>query len=251
MSLGLDTFIYYATAPIRALRALALCPLGRRCLLRHCHILQCETLWALNRFVSPTDSGLPEAIAILQPSKPLQAVTRASHVIAPVAVALTAIGQSLDATPLRVNSPARTTTRSRSCSARPRSPDQASRAAPCLPPGSPARSPSRRRSMASIRITGQVGNSAGKAVGGIGGAIGNLLGSGEVGKQIEKFRRQDARPARDFRGNVAVTSRPSSRPHGGSSPTSPAGSISATPAPTSRASRSISATRSNRCSTRR
>ena len=92
---GVDTIIYYATAPIRAFGrsryvrwgVAAICVVG---------LFFGMTLWALDRFV-PTDSGLPEAVAILQPSKPLPPVTRASHVIAPVAVALTAIGQSLDA----------------------------------------------------------------------------------------------------------------------------------------------------------
>ena len=93
---GVDTVIYYATAPIRAF--------GRSRYVRWGVAAFCVvafffgvTLWALDRFIPP-DSGLPEAIAILQPSKPLPPVTRASHVIAPVAVALIAIGQSLDAT---------------------------------------------------------------------------------------------------------------------------------------------------------
>jgi hypothetical protein len=54
------------------------------------------TLWALNRLV-PSDSGLPEALAILKPPASLQPVARASHVIAPVAVSLAAIGHTLDA----------------------------------------------------------------------------------------------------------------------------------------------------------
>ena len=72
---GLNTFIYYATAPIRAF--------GRSRYVRWGVAAFCVaafffgmTLWALDRFV-PTDSGLPEAIAILQPSKPLQAVAKA------------------------------------------------------------------------------------------------------------------------------------------------------------------------------
>lgn len=92
---GLGTFIYYATAPIRLFErsrffrwgVAAACVVG---------IFFSATLWILNRFV-PTDTGLPDALAIMQPTKPLEPVTRASHVIAPVAVALTAIGHSLDA----------------------------------------------------------------------------------------------------------------------------------------------------------
>src|SRR5689334_25248508 len=95
MSRKLDTFIYYATAPLRLFgrsRGFRLA-VGAACIVA---ILYVATIWALNRFM-PADSGLPEALAILQPPKSLQPVTRASQVIAPVAVALTAIGQSLDA----------------------------------------------------------------------------------------------------------------------------------------------------------
>ena len=91
----LDTFIYYVTAPIRLFGRsrrfrLAAAAAG---IIATCYT---ATMWALNRFI-PADSGLPEALAILQPPKALQPVTRASQVIAPVAVALTAIGNSLDA----------------------------------------------------------------------------------------------------------------------------------------------------------
>ncbi|MGE5163798.1 MAG: hypothetical protein ACM3IH_07200 [Sphingobacteriales bacterium] len=97
MSGGFDTFIYYVTAPIRLF--------GRSRYVRWGVAAVCiaglffvATLWALNRFVPPSESGLPEALAILKP--PLQPVTRASHVIAPVAVSLAAIGHTLDtATP--------------------------------------------------------------------------------------------------------------------------------------------------------
>src|SRR5215467_3726152 len=88
-------FIYYATEPIRLFgrsRGFRLA-VGTACIVAMCYA---ATIWALNRFI-PSDSGLPEALAILQPPKSLQPVTRASQVIAPVAVALTAIGQSLDA----------------------------------------------------------------------------------------------------------------------------------------------------------
>src|SRR3974377_2488348 len=54
------------------------------------------TLWALNRFF-PTDSGPPATLAIAHPPPPLRPITRASHVISPVSIALTAIGQPLEA----------------------------------------------------------------------------------------------------------------------------------------------------------
>ena len=82
-----------------------------------------------------------------------------------------------------------------------------------------------------VRITGQIGNTAGKAVGGIGGAIGNLIGGNVVGKQIEDLAVKTLDQRTDFRGNVVVTSRPQLTPSWRLSPTSPAGSIWATPAP--------------------
>src|SRR5689334_16882832 len=95
MSRGLDTFTYYATAPIRLF--------GRSRYFRWSLCAACgvglffvTAQWAINRFVPPSDSGLPEALAIMKPPPPLQPVTRASHVIAPVAVSLAAIGHTLD-----------------------------------------------------------------------------------------------------------------------------------------------------------
>jgi Domain of unknown function (DUF4403) len=201
---GLDRFIYYATAPIRAF--------GRSRYVRWGVAAFCVvalffsvTLWALNRFV-PADSGLPEAVAILQPSKPLQAVTRASHVIAPVAVALSAIGQSLDATAPREfagkndNPITQLLGQAEIGLTVSRGTMSASGQPGTLTVTTPLNG--------SIRITGQVGNSTGKAVGGIGGAIGNLLGNGEVGKQIENLAVKTLDQRTDFRGNVVVTSRP-------------------------------------------
>jgi len=53
-------------------------------------------LWALDRFL-PAESDAKQAVAKLPQLPPLPPVTRASYVIAPVAVALTAIRASLDA----------------------------------------------------------------------------------------------------------------------------------------------------------
>jgi hypothetical protein len=201
---GFDTFIYYATAPIRAF--------GRSRYVRSGFAAFCVaalffgvTLWALDRFV-PTDSGLPEALAILQPPKPLQSITHASHVIAPVAVALSAIGQSLDATAPREfagkndNPVTQLLGQAEIGLTVSRGTMSASGQAGTLTVTTPLNG--------SIRITGQVGNTAGKAVGGIGGAIGNLLGGGEVGKQIENLAVKTLDQRSDFRGNVVVTSRP-------------------------------------------
>src|SRR3970282_2178656 len=91
----LDTIVYAATAPIRlfgrsrrfrlALGALAVVA-----------VFFTITLWALDR-LAPTDTGAKQAVANLPTLPALQPVTRASYVIAPVAVALSAIRTSLDA----------------------------------------------------------------------------------------------------------------------------------------------------------
>jgi Domain of unknown function (DUF4403) len=91
----LDTVIYVATTPIRLFgrsRRFRIA-LGAACIAGVCFA---ATLWALDRFL-PADSGVETAIATLQPPPPLQAVTRSSYVIAPVAVALAAIQRSMDA----------------------------------------------------------------------------------------------------------------------------------------------------------
>lgn len=90
----LDTFIYYATAPVRLF--------GRSRAFR----LACgavvvlgvsfyAALWALDR-VFPSDNDAKKAVAKLPAPPPLPPVTHTSYVIAPVAVALTAIRSSLD-----------------------------------------------------------------------------------------------------------------------------------------------------------
>jgi hypothetical protein len=200
----LDTFIYYATAPVRLFGRslkfrLALCA---ACIIATCYAV---TMWALNRFIPP-DSGLPEALAILQPPKSLQPVSRASQVIAPVAVALTAIGQSLDSTTPRdfagknANPVTQLLGQAEIGLTVTRGTMIASGQSNTLTITTPLNG--------SVRITGQIGNTAGKAVGGIGGAIGNLLGSNAVGKQIEDLAIKTLDQRTDFRGSVVVTSRP-------------------------------------------
>jgi hypothetical protein len=202
---GLDTFIYYATAPIRLFGRSRMFRLG---LAAACvaGLFFAATLWALNRFVPPADSGLSEALAILKPPPPLQPVSRASHVITPVAVSLAAIGHALDtATPREFagknDNPVTQLlgqaeiglTVSRGTMYATGQPNTMTITTPLN---------------GSIRITGQIGNTAGKVVGGIGGAIGGLIGGGAVGKQIDELAMKTLDQRTDFRGNVIVTSRP-------------------------------------------
>jgi hypothetical protein len=204
MSRGLDTFIYYATAPIRLF--------GRSRYFRWslaaasvAGLFFVATLWALNRFLPPADSGLPEALAIMKPP-PLQPVTRASHVIAPVAVSLAAIGHTLDtATPREFagkndNPVTQLLGQAEIGLTVARGTMYATGQSNTLTITTPLNG--------SIRITGQIGNAAGKVVGGIGGAIGGLIGGGDVGKQIDSLAQKTLDQRTDFRGNVLVTSRP-------------------------------------------
>ncbi len=208
MSGGLDTFIYYATAPIRLFgrsRNFRLA-LGAGCIVAVCFA---ASLWLFNRFY-PSDSGRPEALAGLKPPPPLHSVTRASRVIAPVAVALTAIGHTLDAAAPRefagkIDDPA---TQLLLGNAEidytvARGTMSATGQLGTLTINAPL--------TGSVRIAEQSGASAGKAAGGIGDAIAGLIGGSTV-KQINDIAAKAVGQQTDFRGNVVVTSRPQLTP---------------------------------------
>lgn len=200
MTRNVDSFIYYVTAPIRLF--------GRSRIFRLAlglAICFATTMWALNRFI-PADSGLPEALATLKPPRPLQPVAHASQVIAPVAVALTAIADTLDAAAPREfagkndNPVAQLLGEAEIGLTVSRGTLSATGQSNTLTITTPLNG--------SVRITGQIGTTAGKAAGGIGDAIGNLIGSGAVGKQIETIAAKVPDQRTDFRGNAVVTSRP-------------------------------------------
>ena len=95
MSGIVDDIIYDLTAPLRLLgrsrgfrlASLAIIVVG---------VFFAATLWALDRFF-PGATPAAQIVAKLEPLPPLQPLTRASYVIAPVAVALAAIQHSLEA----------------------------------------------------------------------------------------------------------------------------------------------------------
>lgn len=60
----------------------------------------------------------------------------------------------------------------------------------------------------SIQITGELGNQAGRAVGRVGGAIGNLLGSGDVGRQVGDLLGKAVNQKTDINGAVIVNAKP-------------------------------------------
>jgi outer membrane lipoprotein SlyB len=95
MSGIVDDVIYYLAAPLRLfgrsrgfrLASLAVIVVG---------VFFAATLWALDSFF-PSATPAAQVVAKLEPLPPLQPLTRASYVIAPVAVSLAAIQRSLEA----------------------------------------------------------------------------------------------------------------------------------------------------------
>ena len=98
----IDDAIYYATAPLRLfgrsrafrLASLAVIVIG---------VFFAATLLALDRFF-PAATPAAKVVAKLEPLAPLQPLTRASYVIAPVAISLNAIQRSLEASAPRTMS---------------------------------------------------------------------------------------------------------------------------------------------------
>jgi hypothetical protein len=102
MSGWIDDAIYYATAPLRLFgrsRAVRLGTLAAAVIA----VFFAATLWALDRFL-PGATPAAQVVAKLEPLPPLQPLTRASYVIAPVAVSLSAIQRSLEASTPRTMS---------------------------------------------------------------------------------------------------------------------------------------------------
>ena len=97
-----DDVIYYLAAPLRLfgrsrgfrLASLAVIVVG---------VFFAATFWALDRFF-PSATPAAQVVAKLEPLPPLQPLTRASYVIAPVAVSLSAIQRSLEASAPRTMS---------------------------------------------------------------------------------------------------------------------------------------------------
>jgi hypothetical protein len=202
----LDTLLYYATAPIRLFGRSRLF----RMLIGALVVLVAAfygALWALDRFLPETP---PPSFAKLPAPPPLPPTSRASQVVAPVAVALTAIRDRLDATTPREYAGKSDNPVSQLLSKAviglqvARGTMSVSGANDTLTVVTPL--------TGTIHITGQLGSTAGQAVGGIGGAIGGLLG-GSVGKQIQTLATKTLDQTSNFRGNVVVTARPQLMPN--------------------------------------
>ncbi len=158
------------------------------------------TLWALNTF-----TAAPKISPPLAELPPLKAKSRPSFVVAPVAIALTAIRSSLDAAAPRDfngqnNNPvSQLLGKAQIGLTVGRGPLAVTGRSEALTVNVPL--------TGTVHITGEVGSVAGKTVGGIGGAIGGLLG-GNVGKQIETLANKVFDQRTDIKGNVSMVSRP-------------------------------------------
>jgi len=197
----LDTVFYLASAPLRMFgrsRRFRLA-IGAACIVV---AFFAATLWALNRLM-PADSGVETARVILQPSPlpPLQPVTRSSHVIAPVAVALTAIRRSMDAAAPRElagkNDNAVSSLLSKA--------DIGITVArgPMVVNGQPNDLAIVTPITGTLRVTGQIATQAGNLTGG----ITSLLDS-SIGKSIGNLTSKVLDERAELRGNVVVHSRP-------------------------------------------
>jgi hypothetical protein len=194
----LDTVLYYLTAPLRWFgrsRAFRFGLLGALVLGGSFY----GTLWALDRFMSATSA--PQALAQLKPLPALPPVTRASYVIAPVAVALSAIRASLDAAAPReligqnANPVSSLLSKADIDITVARGPLSVNGAPNDLAIGAPLNS--------SLKITGQIATQAGNLTGGLTNFIDSTIGK-TVGNFTSKVLDQRA----DVRGQVTVHSRP-------------------------------------------
>lgn len=203
MSTALDTVVYYVTAPVRLFgrsRRFRLA-VGAVVLLG---LFFTGALAALNYFFPPaSDARL--AVAKLPPLPDLPPVARASEVIAPVAISLTAIAQNLDSTTPRElagksDNPVSSLlskadigiTISRGTMTVSGKPNELTIVTPLS---------------GHIKITGQIAGQVGNQVGNIAGSIGGLLG-GSIGKDVGKLATKVLDQNVEVRGQVTVRARP-------------------------------------------
>ncbi len=197
MSGRLDTIIFYATAPIRWF--------GRSSVFRLAvgafvivAIFFAGTLWLLDRFF-PEGGGANRVVLAKLP--PLQPMTRSSYVIAPVAIALSAIGRSVDAAAPR----ALTDNNSNPVSSLLSKADiglTVQRGTMAVT-GKPNELTITTPLNGSLHITGQIATQAGNLT----GALTGLLNSG-VGKKVGELTGKVLDQRADVRGQVIVHSKP-------------------------------------------
>ena len=161
------------------------------------------TLWALDRFFPSGNSvSVPASLAQLPQLPPLQPVSKASYVIAPVAVSLAAIGRSLDTSAPR-DLVGKNGNPVSSLLSQANIGITVARGAMSVS-GKPSELAVTTPLNGSLQITGQIAGVAGGVVGSIGGLLDSSLGKG-LGKITNQVLDQKA----DIRGQVIVHSRPS------------------------------------------
>jgi len=152
----------------------------------------------------------PEPKPVLADSPPLQPVTRTSVVIAPAAVALTAIRDALEAqaprdlSGKRDNPVGQLLTNAELGWTITRGPLAVTGRAEGLSVTTPLNG--------AFRLTGQIGAQVGNGVGQIAGALGGLLGD-SVGQQMQNLTGRALDQRADVRGSVALTARPALLPN--------------------------------------
>lgn len=199
----LDRFIYAATAPIRLFgrsRGFRLA-LGAMCVLL---MFFAATLWALDRFL-PHDNDAKKAVASLPQMPPLPPVTRASYVIAPVAISIPAIRASLDnATPRDI---ATTNNNPVSSLLSKANIGMTIKRGGMLMSGRPNELTATIPLNGELQLTGQIGGQLAGAAGNLTGTIAGLLG-GALGKEVDKLTNQVLDQKAEIRGQVQVIAKP-------------------------------------------
>jgi hypothetical protein len=201
MNTRLDTMLYYVTAPIRMFGRSRRARLVVGALVVVA-VFFVATLWALDAFFPPADDDAKQAVANLPPPPPLPPVTRASYVIAPVAISLKAIAQSLDAAAPRDLSGKNDNPVS-SLLSKANIGITVGRG-PMTVTGKPSELTVTTPLNGSLQVTGQIASQAGNLTGAITGLLNGAVGK-DVGGLTSKVLDQRA----DVRGQVIVRSKPS------------------------------------------
>jgi hypothetical protein len=195
----LDRIIYTVTAPLRLFgrsHAFRLA-FGAICVVL---LFFMVTLWALDRFL-PHDNDAKKAVAALPQMAPLPPVTRASYVIAPVAISIPAIRQSLDnAAPRDLasnnNNPVSGLLSKANIG-------MTIKRGSMLMSGRPNELTATIPLNGELQLTGQIAGVAGNLTGGISGLLDGALGK-DIGKLTNRVLDQKA----EIRGQVVVVARP-------------------------------------------
>ena len=195
----LDRIIYIATAPLRLFGRSHAVRLGLGAI---CVVLLffMVTLWTLDRFL-PHDDDAKKAVAQLPQMPPLPPVTRASYVIAPVAISIPAIRQSVDNTVPRDlvsnnNNPISSLLSKANIGI-------TIKRGSMLMSGRPNELTATVPLNGELQLTGQIAGVAGNLTGGITGLLDGALGK-DIGKLTNRVLNQKA----EIRGQVSVMARP-------------------------------------------